>query len=86
MKDEATKDPGPESAAIAEELQRGLAEALVGLSDRERDVLGLKFGGGLTNRAIAQMTGLRDSNVAVIVYRAVGKLRAQLDMKGMRRG
>ncbi len=40
-------------------------------------VLALKYGGGLTNRAIARATGLSESNVGTIVHRAVEGLRAQ---------
>jgi len=35
----------------------------------------LKFIGGLKNREIAPLMGLSESNVAVILYRALGKLR-----------
>jgi RNA polymerase sigma-70 factor, ECF subfamily len=77
--DRAVPGPTPEQAAIQNEQQQRLLAALRALSERERDVLGLKFAGGLTNRAIAQLTGLGESHVGVIVYRAVGKLRARLD-------
>ena len=66
----------------ADESKRELLEALGGLSERERDVLGLKFGALMGNRRIAEMTGLSDSNVRVIIYRAVGKLRDRLAAKG----
>jgi len=69
----------PERAAIDSEQHRRLAEALAALSDRERDVLGLKFAGDLTNRSISSLTGLSESNVAVTVYRALGKLRRRLE-------
>ena len=78
MSERAFRDPSPEQRAICGEERQRLLEALSGLSERERDVLGLKFGGGLTNRAIARLTGLGESHVGVIVYRAVGKLRARL--------
>ena len=77
--------PTPEQAAIQNEQQQRLLGALRALSERERDVLGLKFAGGLTNRAIAQLTGLGESHVGVIVYRAVGKLRARLGEEEARR-
>jgi RNA polymerase sigma-70 factor (ECF subfamily) len=48
------------------------------LGDRERDLIALKFGGGLTNRRIAQLTGLSESNVGVILYRTLRLLRDQL--------
>ena len=44
-------------------------------------MLGLKFGARLRNRRIAEMTGLSESNVGVIVYRAVCKLHDRLVAK-----
>ena len=75
----------PERAALDGEEHRHLAEALATLSDRERDLLGLKFGGGLRNQTIASLTGFTESHVAVIVYRALGKLRQCLERQGVRR-
>lgn len=83
--DRPAPGPTPEQAAIQNEQQQRLLEALRALSERDRDVLGLKFAGGLTNRAIAQLTGLRESHVGVIVYRAVGKMRARLGEEEVRR-
>ncbi|MCC7010650.1 MAG: sigma-70 family RNA polymerase sigma factor [Acidobacteria bacterium] len=77
----ASTGPDPERTAIDGEQHRHLAEALATLSDRERDVLGLKFGGSLTNRAIASLMGLSESHVAVVVYRALGKLRQRLEQR-----
>ena len=45
------------------------------LKDRERELLGLKYGGGLTNRKIASLVGLSEQNVGVILYRAMRRLR-----------
>lgn len=45
----------------ADESRRELLEAVAGLSERERDVLGLKFGARMGNRRITEMTGLSDS-------------------------
>ncbi len=81
----ADPEPDPEQGAIRGEQDRQLLVALRGLSDRERDVLGLKFGAGLTNRAIASVTGLGESHVGVIVYRAIGRLRARLEGGEVRR-
>ena len=71
-------DPGPEQAALESEERRNLRQALSQLSSRERDLVGLRFSSGLTNRAIAHLTGLSESNVAVILYRAMRKLRQHL--------
>jgi RNA polymerase sigma factor (sigma-70 family) len=59
-----------------------LVEALVKLNERERDVLGLKFGARLNNRQIADLVGLSESNVGVIIYRSLNKLRAVLNIDG----
>jgi RNA polymerase sigma factor (sigma-70 family) len=59
------------------------AEALLAqvarLSEREQEIIGLKFGGGLTNRKIAELVDLKENHVAVILYRAMRKLREGLE-------
>jgi RNA polymerase sigma-70 factor, ECF subfamily len=45
------------------------------LADRDRELVALKYGAGLTNRTIAGLTGLSESNVGVILYRIVQSLR-----------
>ena len=52
-----------------------LSIILAQLADRERELVALKYGAGLTNRAIAGLSGLSESNVAVILHRAVQTLR-----------
>ena len=66
-----------EIAAHNEQLARVLAH-VAALSDRERDVIALRFGAGLTNRRIAEMYGLSESHVGVVLYRALQKLKSQL--------
>ena len=63
-----------EDAAGRSDLAR-LAELLRGLPPREQELLALKYGGGATNRTIAEVTGLSESNVGTIVHRAVRTLR-----------
>ncbi len=63
--------------AQAEELGT-LRAALAVLSDREREIIDLRFVAGLTNRSIAQALGIREGHVAVILYRALRKVRGQL--------
>jgi RNA polymerase sigma-70 factor (ECF subfamily) len=55
-----------------------LQGALELLSNREQEIIRLRFAAGLTNRAIAKMMGLREGNVAVILFRALRKLRRTL--------
>lgn len=67
----------PEVEAVRRDDRRRLAAYLAGLSEREREILGLKFVAGLTNRDIAGVLDLSESNVAQIIHRAIVKLRAQ---------
>jgi RNA polymerase sigma factor (sigma-70 family) len=55
-----------------------LRAAVRGLSDREIDVIGLKFAFCLSNRQIATSLGLGESNIGVTLYRALRKLREVL--------
>jgi RNA polymerase sigma-70 factor (ECF subfamily) len=54
-----------------------LSHLLAQLPDRDRELLALKYGAELTNRAIAKMTGLTESNVGTILHRIVQNLRAK---------
>jgi RNA polymerase sigma-70 factor (ECF subfamily) len=77
--EEALDVAAAESAdAVAEKRSDAarLSHLLELLPDREREILSLKYGAGLTNRAIARMTGLSESNVGTIVHRTVALLRA----------
>lgn len=54
-----------------------LSVLLAQLADRDRELVALKYGAGLTNRTIAGLTGLSESNVGVILHRALQTLRAK---------
>jgi RNA polymerase sigma factor (sigma-70 family) len=71
-------DPLPEEAAVRKEARKELLNALGSLDKRDRDLIGLKFSALMTNREIAELTGLTESNVGVILYRAVRKLKGLL--------
>jgi RNA polymerase sigma-70 factor, ECF subfamily len=67
----------PEDSAVLSSDAGRLSGLLADLPDRERELLSLKYGAGLTNRAIAQATGLSESNVGTILHRAVQTLRSR---------
>ena len=71
-------DPKPEEIVVREEGHARLLAAVSHLSNRQRELIALKFAAGLTNRRIAELTGLTESNVGVILYRSVRRLRAEL--------
>jgi RNA polymerase sigma-70 factor (ECF subfamily) len=71
-------EPSPESLVIGRESQAELLRALESLDERSRDLLGLKFAARLTNRQIAELTKMGESNVGVTLYRAIARLRQAL--------
>ena len=54
-----------------------ILENLKQYPERERELIHLKYGAELTNREIAQLTGLSESNVGTILHRVAGKLRME---------
>ncbi len=85
--EEADDQPG--SAILEEQVEKQadfaqLSLLLARLADRDRELVALKYGGGLTNRAIAQLTGLTESNVAVILHRTLQSLRSAWEAKNER--
>lgn len=81
LRDRASAEPQPEEVTKYIETRAELLAAVARLSDRERDLVALKFAAGLTNRRIAELTGLSESNLGVILYRAVPRLRAEMSPK-----
>jgi RNA polymerase sigma-70 factor, ECF subfamily len=66
----------PEDHALAQSDRERLGELMQGLPEQKRELLALKYGAGMTNRAIARLTGLTDSNVGTILHRTILELRA----------
>jgi RNA polymerase sigma-70 factor (ECF subfamily) len=71
-------DPPVEQSLAQQQQTKALLAQVARLSEREQEIIGLKFGGGLTNRKIAALVGLKENNIAVILYRAMRKLRQAL--------
>lgn len=79
----------PQDSTIEADLQRRadhqrLSAFLAELSDREQELLALKYGAGETNRAIARLTGLSESNVGTILSRTVAALKSRWAQGGSR--
>jgi RNA polymerase sigma-70 factor (ECF subfamily) len=82
VEEQRASDPPPEEVVVRRETRQELIEALGTLDDRERDLIALKFSALVTNREIASLTGMTESNVGVILFRALRKLRAVLSSTG----
>ncbi|MGF1506977.1 MAG: sigma-70 family RNA polymerase sigma factor [Chloroflexi bacterium] len=74
-----SREPAPDAVTQSRTDEERLLEAVAQLSERERDIIALKFASDLTNRRIADLMGLSASNVGVIVHRALKRLRAALE-------
>jgi RNA polymerase sigma-70 factor (ECF subfamily) len=81
--DQAAADPSPESDAERLDQLEMLQRVLAGLSEREREIIRLRFVAELPHREIGKAMGLRAGNVAVILYRALAKLREQFEQEGI---
>jgi RNA polymerase sigma-70 factor, ECF subfamily len=78
-------EPADESAPTAEDqadlaLRREVVRAAMSALDgHERDLLSLKFSGGLSNAEIARVLGISESNAGTRLHRALTKLRKACD-------
>jgi RNA polymerase sigma-70 factor (ECF subfamily) len=70
----ATPGTPHDDVAKASDLAR-LGALLKTLAPREQELVALKYGAEATNRAIAELTGLSESNVGTILHRVVQALR-----------
>ncbi len=83
--EEAEGLPGPlspEALAIQRSDGERLAQLLATLPDRERELIALKYGAGLTNREIARQLKMTESNVGTILHRTIQRLRADWGDEG----
>ena len=76
-------EPGPEARL---EGSPDLMAAVMTLSERDREVLALRFGGDLTGAEIAATLGLSLANVQQILTRSLRKLRQLLDRQELLSG
>jgi RNA polymerase sigma-70 factor (ECF subfamily) len=77
--DDAPEIPGVETPHTLSERRSDferLTRLLASRPERERELIALKYGGDMTNREIARLTGLGESNVGTILHRTIQALRA----------
>lgn len=78
-------DPEDTSLAGADEQaelairRETLRAAMATLEPRERDLVSLKFAGGLSNAEIARVLGVSESNAGTKLHRTITKLRRACD-------
>jgi len=74
----ADRLPSVEQGLDREQQWEAILRQVAQLSEREQEIIGLKFGAGISNRKIAKLMGLGENHVAVILYRAMRELRREL--------
>ena len=70
-------DVTPEQQLVRNSEAERLATLLATLPARQRELIAMKYGAGMTNRAISRATGLSESNVGTTLHRAVESLRVR---------
>jgi RNA polymerase sigma-70 factor (ECF subfamily) len=65
----------PEDQADMALRRESVRAALASLSGQERDLIALKFAGGLSNGEIARVLRMSESNVGTRLHRSITKLR-----------
>jgi RNA polymerase sigma factor (sigma-70 family) len=70
-----TRDPSLQEQSEKNEEYEVLKICISILPPREQEIVSMKFGGELNNRNIAAALKLSDSNVGIILFRAIQKLR-----------
>lgn len=74
----------PEDLVIRDDNNQALFRALAKLRDKERNIIAMKYGAGLKNTEIADLMGVSESNIGVVVYRSLKKLQKALEAGGFK--
>ena len=77
----ATEDRGPEGLAILRTDLDAVAAALQRLTPDQREVIALRFFGGLSPREVADLTGRNEGTIRGLQFRAIEALRRSLGVK-----
>jgi RNA polymerase sigma-70 factor (ECF subfamily) len=71
-------EESPETQVIRQEAITHLLEGLEQLSERDQEVISLKFAGQLSNKEIGQIMDLKEKTVSVVLLRAMRRLQKQV--------
>jgi len=78
LRDLAVDAPSPEERMLRREAVAGVLEAMAQLSQEDREVLSLRFGGDLDIPEIAALLGVRAGTVRTRLWRALERLRERM--------
>ncbi len=74
-----SEEAGPEQLMEQAAETKVLLEMIKTLKEKERSIIAYKFGGNLKNKEIAELLGIGEKNVSVILCRTLRKLKAKLE-------
>lgn len=74
---------GSRSPSVEKEIQNSeefeaIFRIIQSFPKRDKELISLKYGAELTNRKIASMTGLSETNVGTILHRSIVRIRIEL--------
>ena len=76
--------PSPDEFVLTEENNSYLIKSLKRLNEKERSIVSFKYGAGLKNVEISKLMGLSESNINIILYRSLKKLKKFLVSGGFK--
>lgn len=71
-------EASPEALVIRQEMIQQLLQGLTQLSERDQEIITLKFASRLSNQEIGQIMDLKEKTVSVVLLRAMRRLQKQL--------
>jgi RNA polymerase sigma-70 factor (ECF subfamily) len=77
--DLVTPEASPEGQVMQQEMITRLLQGLNQLSERDQEVISLKFAGRLRNTEIGEVLDMKEKTVSVVLLRAMRRLRQQLE-------
>ena len=77
--DLVTPEDSPERQVVQQEMIIRLLQSLNQLSERDQEVISLKFAGRLRNTEIGEVLDMKEKTVSVVLLRAMRRLRQQLE-------
>lgn len=82
IKELISREKTPEGVIEISEIKNRISRALNVLNTRERNIIALRFGAELKNKEIAEILDISESNVGVILYRSMKKLKKEIERGG----
>lgn len=74
-----TSDPSPEAQIVHQEALVLMLRCLEHLSERDQEIISLKFAGRLRNNEISEIMEMPEKTVSVVLLRAVRRLRQEME-------